>query len=99
MGLRLRRETSPDSIRSLVALSTQSTRVMYPCLVLVLLTGIAAGFAQDWWPVKWIWTAIIVLLVTSIVMNLRRQPYNPRRGEARQRRHPGPGAETPEGIR
>src|SRR2546422_4485382 len=70
MGLRLRRETSPDSIRSLVVLSTLSTRVMYPFLVLVLLTGIAAGFAGQWWRSKWIWTAIIVLVITTIVMNV-----------------------------
>src|SRR5438552_2724147 len=99
MGLRLRRETSPDSIRSLVVLSTLSTRVMYPFLVLVLLTGIAAGFAQDWWRFKWIWTAIIVLVVTTIVMNLLSQQYNPLRGEARERRHRGPVAETPDVIR
>ncbi len=99
MGLRLRRETSPDSIRGMVVLSTLSTRVMYPFLVLVLLTGIAAGFAQNWWRFKWIWTAIIVLVVTTIVMNLLSQQYNPLRGEARERRHRGPVAETPDVIR
>src|SRR6266513_1625108 len=92
MGLRLRRETSPDSIRGMVVLSTLSTRVMYPFLVLVLLTGIAAGFAQNWWRFKWIWTA-------TIVMNLLSQQYNPLRGEARERRHRSPVAETPDVIR
>src|SRR5947207_13740746 len=77
MGLRLRRETSPDSIRSLVVLSTLSTRVMYPFLGLVLLTGIAAGFAGRWCRSKWIWTAIIVLVGTVVVMNLMRPRYNP----------------------
>ena len=99
MGLRLRRETSPDSIRSLVVLSTLSTRVMYPFLVLVLLTGIAAGFAGQWWRFKWIWTAIIVLVITIILMNVMGQQYNPLRGEARERRHRGPVADTPYVIR
>jgi hypothetical protein len=99
MGLRLRRETSPDSIRSLVVLSTLSTRVMYPFLVLVLLTGIAAGFAGRWWGFGWIWLAIGVLIATIILMNVLGQQYNPLRGEARERRHRGPIAETPDVIR
>jgi hypothetical protein len=99
MGLRLRREQSADSIRSLVVLSTLSTRVMYPFLVLVLLTGIAAGFAGSWWGFKWIWTAIAVLILTVILMNVLGQQYNPLRGEARERRHRGPVAETPDVIR
>src|SRR5437016_2552278 len=92
MGLRLRRETSPDSIRSLVVLSTLSTRVMYPFLVLVLLTGIAAGFAQDWWRFKWIWTAIIVLVVTTIVISAEpaAQPAS-RRTQAASLPRPGGG--------
>jgi hypothetical protein len=99
MGLRLRRETSPDSIRSLVVLSTLSTRVTYPFLALVLLTGIAAGFAGRWWGSRWIWSAIAVLVLTVIVMNVLGQQYNPLRGEARERRHRGPVAETPDVIR
>jgi hypothetical protein len=99
MGLRLRRESSPDSIRGLVVLSTLSTRVMYPFLLLVLLTGIAAGFAGSWWRYKWIWTAIAVLVLTVILMNILGQQYNPLRGEARERRHRGPVAETADVIR
>jgi uncharacterized membrane protein YbhN (UPF0104 family) len=99
MALRLRRETSSDSIRSLVVISTLSTRVMYPFLVLVLLTGIAAGFAGSWWRYRWIWAAIAVLLLTVIVMSLMGQQYNPLRGEAREKRHRGPVAETPDVIR
>ena len=99
MGLRLRRETSPDAIRSMVVLSTLSSRVMYPFLVLVLLTGIAAGFAGSWWGRKWIWTAIVVLILTVIVMNVLAMQYNPLRGEAREARHRGPVAETPDVIR
>src|SRR5947199_10251696 len=87
MGLRLRRETSPDSIRSLVVLSTLSTRVMYPFLGLVLLTGIAAGFAGQWWRFKWIWTAIIVRVNTIILIKVLGQQYIPLHGERRGRDH------------
>jgi hypothetical protein len=72
---------------------------MYPFLLLVLLTGIAAGFAGSWWRFKWIWTAIAVLLLTVILMNVLGVQYNPLRGEARERRHRGPVAETPDVIR
>ena len=99
MSLRLRRETSPDAIRSMVVLSTLSSRVMYPFLVLVLLTGILVGFAGSWWGQKWIWAAIVVLVLTVIVMNLLALQYNPLRGEAREARHRGPVAETPDVIR
>jgi len=70
-----------------------------PVPVLVLLTGIAVGFAGQWWRFKWIWTAIIVLVITTILMNLMGQQYNPLRGEARERRHRGPVAETPDVVR
>ena len=38
-------------------------------------------------------------MVTIILMNLMGQQYNPLRGEARERRHRGPVAETPDVIR
>ena len=99
MALRLRRETSPDSIRSMVALSTLSHRVMYPFLVLILLTGIVLGFAGSWWAYKWIWTALAVLILTIIAMSTLGTQYTPLRGEAREPRHRGPVAETPDVIR
>ena len=95
----LERETSSESIRSLVVISTLSTRVMYPFLVLILVTGIAAGFGGSWWRYRWIWIAIAVLVLTVIVMSLMGQQYNPLRGEAREKRHRGPVAETPDVIR
>ena len=41
---------------------------MQTALGLVLLTGVAAGFAGSWWGRGWIWAALVIFLVVSGAM-------------------------------
>jgi hypothetical protein len=79
MALRLKAEPSADGIKALVVLSTLSSQAMYPLLILVVLTGIWLGVAGTWFGRAWIWTAIVVLLVTIGLMNAMGRQYHPLR--------------------
>lgn len=80
MALRVRRESSSEGVRALITLSSLWTRVMYPLLGLIFLTGAALGFAGHWWSRAWIWTAIAVLSAATVVMILLSFQYNALRG-------------------
>jgi hypothetical protein len=86
MALRLKAEPSADGIKALVMLSTLSSRVMYPFLLLIVITGIWLGAAGGWWGRGWIVTALVILLVTVALMNLMGRQYHPIRVAAGQRR-------------
>ena len=76
MGLRLKAEPSADGIKALVVLSSGSSRVMYPSLLLIVITGIWLGAAGGWWGRGWIVTALVILLVTVALMNLMGRQYH-----------------------
>ena len=76
MGLRLKAEPSADGIKALVVLSSGSSRVMYPSLLLIVITGIWLGAAGGWWGRGWIVTALVLLLVTVALMNLMGRQYH-----------------------
>jgi hypothetical protein len=76
MGLSLRQQKSDDSIRSLTELSRNSTGVSYIFIVLIVITGTTLGFQGSWWRYKWIWTAVIVLIVTIGAMSGLANRYN-----------------------
>jgi hypothetical protein len=104
MALRLKAEPSTDGVKALVLLSTVSSRVMYPFLLLILITGLWLGAAGGWFGRAWIWAAIAALVVTYGLMILMGRQYHPLRVAAGQgrgsdrRREPGPPA-TPDDIR
>ena len=76
MGFRLRQERSPEAIRSLTDLSRQTTPVTYVFLLLIIITGVILGFQGQWWGRAWIWTALVVLIVTIAAMGgLARRYY------------------------
>jgi hypothetical protein len=64
----LRKERNLDRIRALLDLSFGSFALMYISLLLLLITGIVAGFMGDFWGRGWIWTAIILLIVVFVAM-------------------------------
>ena len=104
MALRLKAEPSADGIKALVVLSTLSSPAMYPLLILVALTGIWLGVAGSWFGHAWIWTAIVVLLVTVGLMNAMGRQYHQIRvaaGQGRGRDRGGDSAApaTPEEVR
>jgi hypothetical protein len=104
MALRIKQEPSADGIKALVVLSTLSSQAMYPLLILVVITGLWLGAAGGWFGRAWIWTALVVLLLTVGLMNAMGRQYHPlrvaagqRRGSARGR-EPGPPS-TPDEVR
>jgi amino acid transporter len=65
---RLRRERDLNTIRVLLDLSRRANGVANACLLLLLVAGVAAGFMGGWWGQYWIWTALGVLVLISVVM-------------------------------
>jgi hypothetical protein len=105
MAFRLRSEKTTDGIRSLTELSKQTTNVMYSFILLVVITGLILGAQGGWFGRGWIWTALLVLVLTIGVMSVLGRRYGEVRGAVglpvRRRRGPAttsaPG--SPEAIR
>ncbi len=64
----IRADRRPEHVASMLRLSSASLMVMYPSLLLVLVAGIAAGFAGNWWGRLWIWLSIGLLLAIATAM-------------------------------
>jgi hypothetical protein len=80
MAFRLRSEKTTDGIRSLAEVSKQTTGVMYSFLVLIVISGVFLGLQGRWWGRAWIWTALVVLILTIGVMSALGGRYNAVRG-------------------
>jgi hypothetical protein len=76
MGLSLRQQKSADSIRSLTEISRNSTGVSYAFIGLIVITGLSLGFQGDWWNFRWIWAAIVLLVLTIGAMGGLANRYN-----------------------
>ena len=63
VGLRVRSETNPERIRALLELVSVSLGLLYPALLILLLTGIGGGFAANWWGQDWIWAGLVMFVV------------------------------------
>jgi uncharacterized membrane protein len=96
VAFKLRRERDPQRIQVLNELSASSTRVFYVSLGLLLLGGIVAGFQGKWWGQAWIWTALAILIVTSVVMGVVATPYYRRVGFVARAKASGSTAVTDE---
>ena len=64
----LRRERNVDRIRLLLQMSSGTVRVMGGSLLLLLATGVIAGFIGQWWSQGWIWLSLIMLIVIYVAM-------------------------------
>jgi hypothetical protein len=64
----LRRERNVDRIRVLLQMSSGTMRLMGGSLLLLLVTGIIAGFMGQWWSRGWIWLSLIMLIVIYVAM-------------------------------
>ena len=80
MAFRLRSEKTSDGIRSLAELSKQTTGVMYSFLVLIVISGVFLGFQGRWWGRAWIWTALVVVILTIGAMSALGGRFNAVRG-------------------
>ncbi len=50
------------------SLSTSTARVMLSSLLVLIVTGIIAGFMGEWWSRGWIWLSLILLIVLWAAM-------------------------------
>ena len=75
VALQLRHERDPDRIRALLQLSNSSSSVFYISILVLLVAGISLGFQGHWWGQGWIWTALIVLVLTMGAMYAVATPY------------------------
>lgn len=75
VGFRVRREKDPVRIRALLELSSGTLALLYPALLLILLTGIGGGFAGSWWGSGWIWAALVLFVIVMGWMVARGSRY------------------------
>jgi hypothetical protein len=66
----LRSELNVERLRALLDLSKRTSGWMNAFLLIVLATGIAAGFLGHWWGQYWIWAALGVLVLMYLSMYL-----------------------------
>ena len=66
----LRHERNVDRLRWLLQLSTSTARVMLPSLLVLIVTGVIAGFMGQWWSRGWIWLSLILLVVIYAAMGM-----------------------------
>jgi hypothetical protein len=68
--LTLRGERQVERLRALLKLSKRTGVWTNAFLLVVLATGIAAGFLGHWWGQRWIWAALGVLALIYLSMDL-----------------------------
>ncbi|MEK7327934.1 MAG: hypothetical protein AAB217_22035 [Chloroflexota bacterium] len=66
----LRRERNLERVRALLELSANSYGLMYLSLLVLLVSGIVAGFIGQWWGHGWIWTSLALLVAISVAMTV-----------------------------
>lgn len=75
VAFKLRSEKGAERVRALLDLSSYSYGLMYGSLLLLLLAGIAAGFMGSFWGKGWIWTSLVILILTAVFMYVRGTNY------------------------
>jgi len=68
MTFQIQKERDPDRMRALLDLSGYSWPAFALSFLLLLVSGIIAGFIGRWWSQGWIWTSLAILLGMSIYM-------------------------------
>lgn len=70
VSLRLRTERDPVRIRNMMETyaSNLGFGLLYGSLLLLLVTGILAGFMAGWWGMGWIWLSLGLLVVITVAM-------------------------------
>ncbi len=67
---KLRQQKEPEGIFATYSFmpdnNSRNLRITY---LLIIVTGIAAGFISTWWRQGWMWTALGVMVLIWIVMN------------------------------
>ena len=71
----LPKQRDSGRIVALLDLSGTSLNGAYLGLLLLLIGGIWAGIFQDWFKFTWIWAALVVLVLITVVMYAVATPY------------------------
>lgn len=74
-AFRIRRERDPVRISAVLETSSWGISVMYVGLLVLLLTGIGAGFLGRHWDEAWVWWSIAILAAVLVAMYLVATPY------------------------
>jgi hypothetical protein len=82
VAFKVRGERDRVRIETLLQVSGSSVALMYAGLLVLVIGGVIAGFAGRWWSFGWIWAAIGLLVMISIVMMAVASPYYRRVKEA-----------------
>ena len=98
VALQLRHERNPDRIRGLLQLSNNSMSIFYVSIAILLVAGVAMGFIGHWWSQGWIWTALIVLMLTMGAMYAVATPYYRRVRRVMQIQESGGAAVGPDEV-
>jgi len=75
-ALKLRGERDPVRVTALLDLSKFSLPVSDLAILVILASGIAAGFVGGYWDRLWIWVSIGVLVFLFIFMSVRGVQHN-----------------------
>jgi MFS family permease len=75
VSVQLREERDRDRIAALLNLSRQSLGMTYGSLLLLIVAGVIAGFAGEWWGADWLWAAIVLLVLMLVAMYGMATPY------------------------
>jgi hypothetical protein len=70
VAFRLRAARTPEQVTTLMDLSGSSLMLVYVSLLVILVSGVAAGFMGDWWGRPWIWVSIGLLIAIATAMYL-----------------------------
>jgi amino acid transporter len=89
VAFRLRKERDRVRIAELLQFSGSSVLGMYVSLGVLILFGVIAGFALDWWRFWWIWISLGILVATLVEMWALARPYYQQLKDAIQLRPSG----------
>jgi hypothetical protein len=70
VAFRLRAARTPEQVTTLMDLSSSSLTLVYVSLLVILASGVAAGFMGNWWGQPWIWLSIGLLIAIATAMYL-----------------------------
>jgi hypothetical protein len=77
VAFRLRSERDPVRVRALLELSNAYLNWMYGALLILLLSGIAAGIVGGWWTSGrlWLWASLALLVAVFVGMYAVAAPH------------------------
>jgi len=66
----LQRERNLERVRGLLLLSGNTLGLSFLSLLVLLISGIVAGFMGQWWSRGWIWVSLLLLIAIIVLMSV-----------------------------